>query len=69
MHGTHRGKVDHQAAVADCAAAYIVAATTDSEEQIVFPGELYALKRGVCGSPVTYVSQPTPTDPRISYNP
>jgi hypothetical protein len=32
----HRGKVDHQATVADGATAYIVAATSDRDEKVMF---------------------------------
>ena len=35
----HRGKVDHETRVAHCAAAYVVAATSDGEEKVVFPSE------------------------------
>ena len=39
--GMHRGEVDHKTSVADPAAAYVMAATSDGENKVVFPGEVY----------------------------
>src|ERR1700730_10613185 len=65
----YRGKVDHETRVAHCAAAYVVAATSDGEEKVVFPSEAdcldYVRDAGApCNQRRPLVNQPVPDPPR-----